>query len=71
MRLSQQDYPTDVFSFPVNEITQEQRHYLGDILISIEKAAEHASCEKNADREPQILVLHGAAPFAGLRSRNR
>lgn len=60
------DYPTDVLSFPVNEFTQEGRHSLGDILISVEKAAEQAQAKKHSlDRELQILLLHGLLHLLG------
>ncbi|HSP06973.1 MAG TPA: rRNA maturation RNase YbeY [Acidobacteriota bacterium] len=60
------DSPTDVLSFPVNEFTQEGRHYLGDILISVEKAAEQAVARKHSlDRELQILMLHGMLHLLG------
>lgn len=60
------DSPTDVLSFPVNEVTQEGRHFLGDILISIEKAAGQAKAKKHSlDRELQILLLHGMLHLLG------
>lgn len=60
------DYPTDVLSFPVNEITVEHNHYLGDILVSVEKAAAQAR-EKghNLNRELEILLLHGVLHLLG------
>lgn len=60
------DYSTDVLSFPVNEYTPEGRHALGDILISVEKAAEQAAVNGHPlDRELQILVLHGLLHLLG------
>lgn len=60
------DSPTDVLSFPVNEVTQEGRHFLGDILISVERAAKQAAARKHSlDRELQILMLHGMLHLLG------
>ena len=60
------NYPTDVLSFPVNEVTLEQDHYLGDILISVDKAADQAK-EKGhrLNKEIQILLLHGILHLLG------
>src|SRR5262245_47796375 len=41
-RYRKKAYPTDVLSFPVNEVL-EKRHYLGDILISLQRAADQAT----------------------------
>ncbi len=69
----QKDYPTDVLSFPVNEIQEEllkgyRRHifYLGDILISMEKTALQAH-EKGhtVQKEFKILLLHGVLHLLG------
>lgn len=63
---SKKDYPTDILSFPVNDTTLENRHYLGDILISMEKAAEQAREEGcSLKRELQILLLHGVLHLLG------
>jgi probable rRNA maturation factor len=69
----QKDYPTDVLSFPVNEIQEElakgrRRHifYLGDILISMERTALQAH-EKghSVQKELKILILHGVLHLLG------
>lgn len=59
------DYPTDVLSFPVNEIAGEA-HYLGDILISMERTATQAR-EKHhtVQTELKILLLHGVLHLLG------
>jgi len=59
------DYPTDVLSFPVNETVQNE-HYLGDILISMERTASQAQ-EKNhpVEKELKILLLHGVLHLLG------
>jgi probable rRNA maturation factor len=59
------DTPTDVLSFPVNELTPEGRHCLGDILISIEKAEQQAAGKHSLDRELQVLILHGMLHLLG------
>jgi probable rRNA maturation factor len=69
----QKDYPTDVLSFPVNEIQEElskgsRRHifYLGDILISMERTASQAR-EKGhtVQKELKLLLLHGVLHLLG------
>jgi probable rRNA maturation factor len=59
------DYPTDVLSFPVNEAVDGKR-YLGDLLISVPKAASQA-LEKghSLSREIRILLLHGILHLLG------
>ncbi len=60
------NYPTDVLSFPVNETDEENRLYLGDILISIDKASENAKASGHpVDKELEILVLHGILHLMG------
>lgn len=60
------NYPTDILSFPVNEVTLEQDHYLGDILISVEKAADQARVQGHPlEKELQILLLHGILHLLG------
>jgi probable rRNA maturation factor len=61
------DSPTDVLSFPVNDYMEERHHYLGDILISVEKAVAQAAKKGHTpDRELQILVLHGLLHLLGF-----
>jgi probable rRNA maturation factor len=53
------DYPTDVLSFPNGE--------LGEIAISIERAAEQAAqFGHSLLEEIQILMLHGVLHLAGF-----
>jgi probable rRNA maturation factor len=60
------NYPTDVLSFPVNEPTEENRLYLGDILICIDKARENAEGARHSvDQELQVLILHGILHLMG------
>ena len=64
-RYRNKDYPTDVLSFPVNEIL-DQGHYLGDIVISLEKTAVQAMQKGHSfDRELKILLLHGVLHLLG------
>lgn len=66
-RFREKSYPTDVLSFPVNEVTAEGRHYLGDLLISVEKAVAQAVEKKHSpDLEMQILLLHGMIHLIGF-----
>lgn len=58
----QQDQPTDVLSFPVENDPQ----YLGDIAISVETAMENASrYGVTLDDELKILALHGVLHLMG------
>jgi probable rRNA maturation factor len=60
------NYPTDILSFPVNEVTLDQDHYLGDMLISVEKAADQARSQGHPlGKELQILLLHGILHLLG------
>jgi probable rRNA maturation factor len=59
------DYPTDVLSFPVRE-TVENEHYLGDILISMERTTVQAREKRHpVKRELKILLLHGVLHLLG------
>ena len=57
------DYPTDVLSFPFSGENVEGENYLGDIIISVEKAVSQA--EKSLDRELRVLALHGLLHLLG------
>jgi rRNA maturation RNase YbeY len=59
------DYATDVLSFPVNEL-HDGSHYLGDILISMQRTAAQAIQKKHTlQRELKILLLHGILHLLG------
>ena len=61
------DAPTDVLSFPAAETDpQSGRAYLGDIVISVPRAAEQARAAGHslAD-EVQLLVIHGVLHLLG------
>ncbi len=61
------DVPTDVLSFPADETDPETgHHYLGDVIISLPRAAEQAARGGHslAD-EVQLLVVHGVLHLLG------
>lgn len=57
------DYATDVLSFPCDDSGMDEG-YLGDIVISAEKALEQAT--KSLDNELRVLVLHGVLHLMGF-----
>src|SRR5688572_27780299 len=61
------DAPTDVLSFPASESDPETgTRYLGDILISIPRAAAQAKTAGHAlEEEVQLLVVHGTLHLLG------
>jgi probable rRNA maturation factor len=61
------DAPTDVLSFPANQIDPETgSRYLGDILISMERAAAQAAAARHTvEAETQLLVVHGVLHLLG------
>jgi probable rRNA maturation factor len=61
------DAPTDVLSFPANEPDPETgAPYLGDIIISVERAEEQAGTAGHPlEAELQLLVVHGVLHLLG------
>jgi len=61
------DVPTDVLSFPADEPDPETgRRYLGDVVISFERAAGQAGERGHAvEAEMQLLVVHGVLHLLG------
>ena len=61
------DEPTDVLSFPASEPDPETGvHYLGDVLISMPRAAEQALAAGHPlESEVQLLVVHGTLHLLG------
>jgi len=61
------DSPTDVLSFPASETDPETGSvYLGDILISIPRAANQAEVAGHSlEAETQLLVVHGVLHLLG------
>lgn len=57
------DFPTDVLSFP----SDGKSSYLGDIAISVDRAAESAGTYGHSvEEEVQILLLHGLLHLLGM-----
>jgi probable rRNA maturation factor len=61
------DAPTDVLSFPADEPDPETgRSYLGDVAISLARAAEQARERGHTlEAEMQLLVVHGILHLLG------
>lgn len=61
------DKPTDVLSFPMDDINNEQPYVLlGDIIISLEKAKEQAEEYGHSfEREMAFLTVHGVLHLLG------
>jgi probable rRNA maturation factor len=62
-----QDTATDVLSFPADEPDPETgRRYLGDVVISVPRAAMQAGAgEHPLEAEIQLLVVHGVLHLLG------
>ena len=57
-----QDYPTDVLSFPARD-----GEHIGEIAISVERAREQAAERGHSlEDEISILMLHGALHLVGM-----
>ena len=60
------DYPTDVLSFPVEEMPGSADRLLGDVIISVDKAAEQAKeRDRTVDEEMATLLIHGIVHLLG------
>ncbi len=61
------DRPTDVLSFPSDEVDPETgRSYLGDIIISYPRAEAQAQAAGHpVEAELQLLVVHGTLHLIG------
>jgi probable rRNA maturation factor len=61
------DAPTDVLSFPSEEIDPETgNRYLGDIIISVQRASEQSQAAGHpVEAEIQLLVVHGVLHLMG------
>ena len=61
------DAPTDVLSFPASESDPETgARYLGDIIISVERARSKAEAAAHPlQSELQLLVVHGVLHLLG------
>ena len=62
------DAPTDVLAFPAGYTDPDTGHqYLGDIIISFERARTQAQrSEHSVDDELQLLVVHGVLHLLGF-----
>lgn len=61
------DTPTDVLSFPADDIDPDDQHrYLGDIIISYDRAqVQAASGGHSTQAELQLLAVHGVLHLLG------
>lgn len=60
------DYPTDVLSFPAGVGFPVAAPLLGDVIISVEKAAEQAKERRHPlDYEMVTLLIHGVVHLLG------
>ncbi len=61
------DAPTDVLSFPAEEIDPETgAPYLGDLILSVPRAAQQAEAAGcRLEEEAQLLVVHGTLHLLG------
>jgi probable rRNA maturation factor len=60
------DYPTDVLSFPIEDTLFAGHRLLGDVIISVEKAAEQAQEHgRTRDEELVTLLIHGIVHLLG------
>jgi probable rRNA maturation factor len=61
------DYPTDVLSFNINEKLEDGTFYLGDVIVSTERAKKQAK-EYGNTKEEEIadLVAHGVLHLLGV-----
>jgi probable rRNA maturation factor len=61
------DAPTDVLSFPADFIDPDSQHpYLGDILVSVQRACQQADLQNHsAKQELLLLIVHGVLHLLG------
>jgi len=62
------DSPTDVLSFPSEEIDpQTDSWYLGDVIISVDRAKSQSELAKHPfEEELTMLIVHGCLHLSGL-----
>lgn len=66
-RFLNKDAPTDVLSFPMREKGADGKYYLGDILISVQRAADQSAAKNHSlERELEILTIHGFLHLMGF-----
>jgi probable rRNA maturation factor len=60
------DYSTDVLSFPAGTMFPAEISLLGDIIISVDKAADQAKERRHTlDEEMVTLLIHGVVHLLG------
>jgi probable rRNA maturation factor len=60
------NHPTDVLSFPIEEKLLQETRLLGDVIISVEQAAEQArERRRTLDEEMTTLLIHGIVHLLG------
>lgn len=61
------DAPTDVLSFPAGFVDPDSNQpYLGDILISLERAQQQADMNRQSiQQELRLLIVHGVLHLLG------
>jgi probable rRNA maturation factor len=65
-RYRKKDYATDVLSFPVGGIVPKETRLLGDVVVSVEKAAEQAKARGySPEQELVTLLIHGIVHLMG------
>jgi probable rRNA maturation factor len=65
-RYCSKDYPTDVLSFPAERNLPVETPLIGDVIISVEKAAEQAKARRRRlDEEMVTLLIHGVVHLLG------
>jgi len=65
-RYRSKDYPTDVLSFPAERNLPVETPLIGDVIISVEKAAEQAKARRRRlDEEMVTLLIHGIVHLLG------
>jgi probable rRNA maturation factor len=62
----QKNYPTDVLSFATDESLPVESRLLGEVIISVEKAAQQAKERRRTLEEEMItLLIHGIVHLLG------
>jgi probable rRNA maturation factor len=61
------DKPTDVLAFPADfEDPDLESHYLGDVVLSYQRAQSHAEARGHkVEEELQLLIIHGVLHLLG------
>ena len=66
IRYRKKDYATDVLSFPVEGIVLKETRFLGDVVVSVEKAAEQARAHNHSSEQELVtLLIHGVVHLIG------